>query len=57
MKEKTTYMTSIRLTDSMHKFLSEEAEKQSRPLANYIKAILIEHMEAKKRIEKIERKE
>ena len=51
--EKTTVQLSIRITESMHNRLIAESKSQVRPLANYIKAILTEHLESLDRAKKI----
>ena len=43
--EKTTTQLSVRLTEEMYRRLELEAKSQARPLANYVRAILIEHLE------------
>ena len=54
--EKTIVQISIRLTEEMHQRLTAEADAQHRPLANYIKAILNEHLETLDRVKKIAEK-
>jgi predicted DNA-binding protein len=51
--DKTSKQIAIRLTDEMYKRLSAEASMQTRPLANYIKAVLVEHLETLDRPKKI----
>jgi len=53
IKEKTTTQVTIRLTEEMYERLSAEAYAQTRPLANYIKAILVEHLDSSDRLKKI----
>ncbi len=52
-KEKTTVQLSVRVTESLHQRLAAEANIQNRPLANYIKAILIDHIDSLDRVKKI----
>lgn len=51
--EKNTVQLSIRVTEEFHERLVAEAKAQKRPLANYIKAILGEHLESIDRVKKI----
>ena len=53
MDEKTTVQLSVRVTDSLHQRLRAEAKAQGRPLANYIKAIINDHIESLDRAKKI----
>ena len=51
--EKANEQISIRVTKELKEQLELEAKIQKRPLANYIKAILTEHLETSNRIKKI----
>lgn len=44
-QEKTTKQITIRLTENFYNRLEAEAEIQNRPLANMIKAILVDYFE------------
>ena len=52
-EEKASEQITIRITESMLKRLEAEAKAQVRPLSNYIKAILTEHLESLDRAKKI----
>jgi len=54
--EKTTEQITIRVTESLKNRLETEAALQSRPLANYIKAILLSHFESIDRVKQIAEK-
>ena len=50
---KATKFITLRVTEEMHERLSVEADSQNRPLANYVKAILFEHLDSIDRYKKI----
>jgi predicted DNA-binding protein len=51
--EKTTTQITFRVTESLNQRLLAESKAQKRPLANYIKAVLEEHLEYIDRAKKI----
>ena len=55
-KEKATEQIMIRVPSSLKNRLQTEAALQNRPLANYIKAILLSHFETIDRLKKISEK-
>jgi predicted DNA-binding protein len=51
--EKANEQVTIRVTEELKTRLESEAKAQGRPLANYIKAIINEHIESQDRAKKI----
>lgn len=53
ISDKATEQITIRVTEELKNRLESDAKAQNRPLANYVKAILIEHVESVDRAKKI----
>jgi predicted DNA-binding protein len=51
--EKTNAQINLRVTEELKKRLEAEAKTQGRPLANYIKAIINQHMNELDKAKKI----